>query len=618
MEGIMIMKQKKNLPQKLIQNLEYGAVLSEKIWGNYLLVYYESNTLFFFNLEIKKITKMIQLEENIEKKELFIGNYITILKRNDHIRLCYREEKFYMALHALCLKAGNEKQKKIIGEGWILETGYDNYFRIYRDIDIFCFSGKHNNWVSDACMTNNKIYTVSYDGYIKEWEADTGRCVGYYALKDGWITAICSKDERLFVGTQYGAVYLVSKEDMCCQEGDMGSIWNIYQFNDRIYTVSEDGKVALFDEKFKKLKTITCSDGWVNALVVYHDGILAVTSYGEMLFMDKELNEWKLMWKVEKWINNIVIIGEYAYLATAEGYILRVDIKTKTFTQYKISTYQLIDILLIDEKIVVADVEGNIYFIGQNFREERKILLSRMHITSMCYNTEENMLFVGTLDNAVIMIPLNNKDEYKILEIGKSRIWKIDYEKESGILALTTTMKQVVVFKNNIIKRIKTDNFITSCKIIGNNIVCGNNKGEIEKYSIKRNGREEKVNMRKNEKRDSNIFIDANNKIFVVCDKSATGSHLYEKRDIKILELCGYKYEELDIGNNEILREEIVKRSGWLKFPQILFYGHFISSASVLPHMYATGTLCRCVENIMRDQNIKISKNFQGKNLLDT
>lgn len=584
--------------QTIIKKGEYGAVLAMKIWQRCLFLYYENNSLCIYDTELKKMMVIVQIEENVEMKEFFIADYITILKKDNCIQFLYQNEKFSMTLHSLKLISCDGKRKKEIGKGWIFESGYDNSFKIYNEDGINYISGNYNNWVSDACIINKKIYTVSYDGCIKSWRTDTGKCDGYYAIKRGWLTTICYKNDQIFIGTQYGEVFVIDIEDLHCQGGVRGAIWNIYQFNNRIYTVSEDGKIALFNNNLSEIKCIVCSNGWVNALTIYENKILAVTSNGELISIDTELTSSKIICKEEKWFNNLVVRDNNVYIITAEGYVLVIDMKTKDIVRYKISTYQLIDILIVGKEIVVADVEGTIYFIDLKFSKIRELQLNRLHITSMCFNKKENILYVATLDNVVVFIDVKNKVFIKMLDIGQNRIWKIDYSQEFETLALTTTSMKVVIFSKDILGEMNTESFITTCKIVDDYIVCGNDKGEMEKYCIREKLENKKPNMQKSLKKNTDKLRNINDKIVIVCDKNAGQSRLYEERDKTILKMCGYKFEEWDIGDDEMLRNAVIECSGWAKFPQLLFYGHFIASGSVLPQMYSNGTLCRCVENI--------------------
>ena len=227
------------------------------------------------------------------------------------------------------------------------------------------------------------------------------------------------------------------------------------------------------------------------------------------------------------------------YIITAEGYVLVIDMKTKDIVRYKISTYQLIDILIVGKEIVVADVEGTIYFIDLKFSKIRELQLNRLHITSMCFNKKENILYVATLDNVVVFIDVKNKVFIKMLDIGQNRIWKIDYSQEFETLALTTTSMKVVIFSKDILGEMNTESFITTCKIVDDYIVCGNDKGEMEKYCIREKLENKKPNMQKSLKKNTDKLRNINDKIVIVCDKNAGQSRLYEERDKTILKMCG-------------------------------------------------------------------------------
>jgi len=143
---------------------------------------------------------------------------------------------------------------------------------------------------------------------------------------------------------------------------------------------------------------------------------------------------------------------------------------------------------------------------------------------------------------------------------------------------------------------------LTTCSTYNDDIFAGDDKGTLFKYKIEekktyvKRGKDIKVEELEVERR-----VTAREGIVIYIDSSDENTVIYRERDELLVELCGKYYDIVDVKAKQYIKETVIKNSGWNKFPQILINGHFISSASVLPHMFETGTLRRLLDNLSRD-----------------
>lgn len=578
---------------------KYGTIKGMSIIQNTLFVFYQNEFLNIFDLEShkclydKKINRNAVNCTNINRELV----KITWEKTCIHVHI---KNKFYV----VSILNNKKRLNKIVNENMILKAGYDSVFLLQDSKGRTVIKGKHNNWVSDGIIIKDYLITVSYDGVVKKWDIRKRKCIGSLSIKEGWITAVQNKNDTIYIGTQYGKVYEIKSEKINQQRGSIGSVWNIYEYRKKIYTVSEDGKIVRYDEQLNWKNERQCSYGWINAMNIKDENLLLVTSLGEIIQVSKTLNESRILTETKMWINSIVTIDNEVWFVTAEGKIGYSNNMLSTIKYFKISQYQLIDIAYYSElnQLVAIDVEGNVYFIDRTARIIQQLLFKMCHFTSICINRLMKLIYISTLEGIVICLSILDFS-YKIKKLSKGRIWKIAWHEQTNQVVAITTEKKVMLLDyelETVLEEKKENSFLTTCGVSENWIFAGDDKGKIFKYQIKRN--ELSINRNKDIKLEDlhiNNTLQNENKVVIYINSSDINTAIYQERDEILMELCGYSYELIDISNNQHLKSTVIANSGWNKFPQILVNNHFISSASVLPHMFETGTLKILFDNLL-------------------
>lgn len=591
--------------ENIISKLEYGAVLAIGVIEKNIVLYFENMHICFYDIIKSELVADRVIDNNITILDYRIK--IHEKKRVEEILIIRKGMIWTMKVEGNTFLEKDIRFRRKLENSLIIECKFDSYFTVYDAYGAVVMVGKHNNWVTDACINSGSLFTVSYDGCIKKWDISKAICIGYFAIKRGWITALANNEENLYIGTQYGELICINRNQVKINQVNQGAIWNIYRIFDGIYAVSEDGYISMYDTLYKIKKGIRCSDGWINAVTAYGNDLVAVSSRGEVIMLDKLLCEYEQILKISYWINNIVIVENVAYLVTAEGYIIKLELLTLEYRVLKISSYQLIDIVVVDDGVLLlADVEGHIWMLNMQMQIIDMIDLEGLHITSICFNNKRRYLYVSTLDEILVLINLNNTNKSCMVNIGKGRIWKADFLESNRKVAIITTEKRLIIFDENlehILMKIASEEMLTTCKIVADSVISGNDKGSIDHYNISNNIedvilQEECIHRRINK----DFREEMKKEIVIFYDSKTSFSNLYQQRDKRILDMSGYRYREVNVAQDDEMRNAVIQCSGWAKFPQIIFYGHFISSASVLPQMFETGTLKRCVDSILEGE----------------
>ena len=583
-----------------VDNQRYGAVLALGIVSEYVVIYYENKCLCFYDVSESKIVFEEKVDVDEVIKVIILKRDFHIIKRNSSINIYTEKECISLMLHCVYMNECT-RLKKTFYNGYSIEATYNCFF-ILRDMNSkIVMSEKHNNWVTDACIVGDMLYTVGYDSCIKKWSISKSTCEGYYALKNGWITAMTCGTNGLYIGNQFGEVLFVEYKEVGAYQLNKGAIWNIYNFYNVIYCVSEDGVVSLYNKKMKPVKGISCSNGWITAMAMNNGMLIAVSSYGEVFNISSDLTEIETLLNMEYWFNGVVIMNDIGYAVTAEGYIVKFNLFGDVIEVKKVSKYQLIDTVILDGSICTANVEGKLFIMDQNLNIKNEIDIPGVHITSMCYNEKQKKIYISTMDEVLVLVDANKNYKYRMVHIGRARSWKVDYSQQIAGVVLITTAQEIIWYDEELkheLMRKKCKEFFTTCKMIEDNVFCGDDKGEVKSYKFISERRIETEEYIPDwYKIDTQIYKKMVNCIILFYDGKSY-SQLYKERDKKILELCGYSYYEVEIEENSQMQKVAKRCSGWSKFPQIIFYGHFISSASVLPQMFENRALKRCVESI--------------------
>ncbi|MBE5987436.1 MAG: hypothetical protein E7250_06870 [Paenibacillaceae bacterium] len=500
--------------------------------------------------------------------------------------------------------------KKIRKQIYISET---TYMRVYygNSFDIYvkkeggeekAFTGYHTNWVTDACIVGDSLFTSGYDGYIRKWNLKSGIYSGAYPVKKGWILSIAYIKNNFFIGTEYGELYSVPYNDIENIRINGGAIWNLYVHQGMLYSVSENGEVVGYNMSESVSDYLKCSVGWLNAIAaVSQDNLIAVTSRGEIIKIDNNLLNIKLLERVKLWFNNLCIINVTVYAVSAEGIFLLYDLNTRKIETFKISCNQLIDIcsLELQQKIAILSVEGElIIWDRQKNLIEKIIKCDGYHFTSMAYNCSKEYIYISTFEGTILIV--NIKKDYEICyrKITEGRIWKVSYCSDNSRLAYISTSMKIGICDESIqnsVSSISVNDLVTTCLLTNDFLFTGNEKGEMKRYPVVI---EEERNMltliSEPESIMKNEFFEKNVILFI--DDSKECTQYYIERDSMLLERYNLPYIRIDLSNNDGMRKEVVKRTGWNRFPQILFWGDFIASGSVLPEMLDSGTLDNIIE----------------------
>lgn len=591
--------------KKIITMQENGAILNLGIISDYLVIYYENSMLYFWDINELEISYEIKNDKENKIEFIKLKEDFKIIFQSEEINISTEKEDISLVIYSDYINSQNIRFEKIYYNKYYIQTFYNSYFYLKNIDGKILFEGKHNNWVSDADIINDTLYTVGYDSCIKRWNIKKSTYEGYYSLKNGWITAVKCDVDGLYIGNQFGELFFVDYSEIVLGKFSKGAIWNIYNFNNSIYSVSEGGEISLYSKELNIVNEVKCSDGWITAMAIDDEDLLAVSSCGEIFSISMDLKEVKEILKMNYWFNSVITRDYIGYAVTAEGDVIKFDYSGNIIDLKKVSRYQLIDIICIEKKVYVADVEGHLFVLDLNLNVKDIIEISGIHITSICCNENRNRIYISTMDEKIVMVDITGDYKYKMIYIGQARSWKIDYIKQTDDVVLITTNQEIICYDGgleNKLLRKKCIDFLTTCKMIGEDIWVGDDKGKVIKYKFEKNCKiiaEEYMPYWygiSNKEFYDNIY----NSIILFYD-STDCSQLYRNRDKKILDLCGYNYQEIDVSKNDKMKSIVKRYSGWSKFPQIIFYGYFISSASVLPQMFENGTLRRCVTNVKRD-----------------
>lgn len=594
--------QKEEKPNLIIEK-KYGSVKAIKIIKTGLLIYYESDFLVIYNLENNECLYDNRVKRG-DADYLYISNRtVKITNDNGNIIISTNNNIYEVFVCSGEEYNGMERLTKKLDQNIILRADFSSKFSLIDRTGNTIFEGKHNNWVSDGVLIGEYLITVGYDGIVKKWNIKQKQYSGCYILKSGWITVVRNKGNDIYLGTQYGQVYKMSLDVVKKNNGNIGAIWNIYKIRQHIYTVSEDGKIVRYSKELDYINEIQCSFGWINAMDEFENKLVVVTSLGEIILVDQTLKTYEVILRIDMWINNLIIFRNIACLITAEGSIVGIDLYSYQFTTTSISCYQLIDIVYDNKNdlYIIIDIEGNIFFVDKKYNVIKKLDVPNCHFTSLCINPLKNSLYISTLEGEVLSMSLF--DGYiKRSKLSSGRIWKVAYSPKFNKIVVITTLRNIMLIDdeiNFVLNEKKGNNLWTTCSLIDDKIYVGDDKGVVCKCEFsEQNNLLRKIEKRKTHEKKLPYGEEKEGTIIYV-DNSDLNSIIRRERDETILKKCGISYDIVDLENEQAIKEFVIAKSGWNRFPQILFNNHFIASGSVLPHMYETGALKRLINNLL-------------------
>lgn len=548
-----------------------------------------------------------------QKLVLIFKDYtINVLYKNNCLKIEQNNEKSSISLKENLknddANSGTEIRKQIyISENTYMRVYFGNAFDIYvkkQGGEEKAFTGNHTNWVTDACIVGDSLFTSGYDGYIRKWDLKSGNYAGAYPVKKGWILSLTFIKDNFYVGTEFGELYLISYNDMEDIKINGGAIWNLYVHQDMLYSVSENGEIVGYNMRNNESSYLKGSVGWLNAIAaVSQDNLIAVTSRGEIIKADNHLLKAEQLEKVKLWFNNLCVINETVYAVTAEGIILLYELNTRKIETFKITCNQLIDICSLEsqQKIAVLSVEGElIIWDRQHNLIEKVIKCSGYHFTSMAYNCSKGYIYISTFEGTVLVVNIKKDYEVCYRKITEGRIWKVSFCPDNSRLAYISTSLEIGICDEliqNSFTSISVNELVTTCLLMNDSLYTGNEKGEIRRYPVVIEEGQKILSLKSESEslKENNLFEE---NVILFIDDSKECSQYYIERDSKLLERYNLPYIRIDLSNNEKMRKMVVKRTGWNRFPQILLWGDFIASGSVLPEMLDSGTL----DNIIKEK----------------
>ena len=583
--------------EKVVKNLNHGTVRHLCIIEEKIFIFYEDDEVLIYIPSQKD--KIIQIPEQY-----------AVIRNKETVRIFRKQGQELYSFHLPQLNKCEVSQIKLENGLYIITEGCK--FSLFDRNGSLVFNGKHNDWVTDVCIIDGFLFTTGYDSCIRKWDLITGKDIGYCPLKTGWIVSITyfSSNNMLYVGTVKGEVFQVNLQDVCNPCLNRGAVWNIYSYYDYIYAVTEDGCVSFYDDSLKQIKKLQCSQGWVTGLITYREEMLiAITTWGELILIDKYLLNYKIIAKYDYWLNSIVLLNDDVFVATAEGIMLKTNILSLSTEGVQISQFQLIDLCITMNEIIAVDVEGGVYKITDELIVSCISYSSGIHFTSVCFDTVNKQLFIASTNGLIVIIDMIQSDKtLSVIEYDNQRIWKIDYSEKLNLIAFINSDFEITiidpVMKTIVIKE-KSSLFLTTCRIVEDNIVYGDNKGGLHLLDINNNkkGIGENIKLR----------FDPINHLekYSITESSKGFNHFslfYDSLCNSNLQYYRYKYLlqkykipliEVDLRENDFYKNLISSYSSWPWFPQIFVNEKFLCAGSTFSHMIETGTFSRCLKNII-------------------
>ncbi len=617
-------------PKRITSIFSEGrAIIFMENFNDYLVLGFSDNRLEIYNPESfhKEYLGFFDnknfagIRKENQKLVLFFKDYeINILYENNCLTIQQNVEKIAGSQKDILKNQVTYFETKIRKDIYIIEN---TFMRVYfgNTFDIYVkreggeekvLTGNHTNWVTDACIVRDSLYTAGYDGYIRKWDLKTGNCEDAYPLKRGWILSLTFIKDNFYVGTEFGELYLIPYNEFKNIKINGGAIWNLYAYQDKLYSVSENGEIVGYSMNEKKSSYLKCSAGWINAIGAFsNEHLIAVTSRGEIIKVDHNLLRSELLERLKLWFNNLCIINEIVYAVTAEGMVVKFDLNTGKSETFKISSNQLIDICYLEsqQKIGILSVEGE-FIIWNHYKNfiDKIIKCNGYHFTSMTFNHAKGYIYISTFEGAIVFINTNMDYEISYRKITGGRIWKVSYCSDNSSVAYISTSLEIGICDESIqknIAKISVNELVTTCLLLNDSLYTGNERGEVKSYPVVMEEDEKILTMESgSEDSKENDFFEKNVILFI--DNSIECSRYYIERDCKLLERYNLPYVKLDLSNNEEMKSMVIKRTGWSRFPQILLWGDFIASGSVLPEMLDSGTLDNIVKEKQRMKGDKI------------
>ena len=302
-------------------------------------------------------------------------------------------------------------------------------------------------------------------------------------------------------------------------------------------------------------------------------------------------------------------MNDDVFVATAEGKILKTNILSLSTEGVQISQFQLIDLCITMNEIIAVDVEGGVYKITDELIVSCISCSPGIHFTSVCFDTVNGQLFIASTNGLIVIIDMIQADKIlSVIDCDNQRIWKIDYSEKLNLIAFINSNFEITIIDpamKTIVMKEKSSFFLTTCRIVEDNIVYGDNKGGLHLLDINNNkeGIGESLNLRFDpinhfEKHSITESSKGFNHFSLFYD-SLCNSNLQYYRYKYLLQQYRIPLIEIDLRENDFYKNLIVSYSSWPWFPQIFINEKFLCAGSTFSHMIETGTFSRCLKNII-------------------
>ena len=378
------------------------------------------------------------------------------------------------------------------------------------------------------------------------------------------------------------------------------AIWKIIATSDdRLLVATECGTLQEIEiSTLKKNREMRISDGWINGLEITDERICVGTSLGEIITLTLDF-QIKSISRIGLWINEVKFVNGIIYAVSAEGFLVCINEKG-IVDEKRISDYQLIDILYLDDMLVVADTEGGVSFIDDELNIIKTECFEGFHVTKMDYCRESKKIYFASTNGYIGCMNKEGEDLFK-LRISEHRIWGIATD-EDKIYAISSGKEVLKYDKNSGSITTKDTTIIpTSCGVVNSYVIIGQENGAVTSFDINAfNGRicysggMSKWQMgQAMEVRKDCIVIFYEDRVFEKGELyEEYMRYLWEFRSDVIIK---------NIYNEHEARRQLFKYTSWNHLPIVMFYGVFISGGRTLIHMFETGTItriCRGMKNI--------------------
>lgn len=204
----------------------------------------------------------------------------------------------------------------------------------------------HENWIYSLILGNEKLYSCSKDGTVREWSKKTGQCDRVFKINAPCFELSIRENLLFVIDTSTITIWnLKSSKRYSTLEGHTGKISGIFVDNDckTILTSSKDNTIRMWEKKGKCITTFRGSLKPVNTIVVI-DGIM----YSG--YQDGTIRKWVLPKNTQ---NSTATLAprERAIIkcqAIARGFLIRQKLKKNSLLFY---LFNLLSIFFLKFKI---------------------------------------------------------------------------------------------------------------------------------------------------------------------------------------------------------------------------------------------------------------------------